>query len=132
MPNLNVLKPLPLERFVALVRRARVLVVVLKPGLGDDGHTTIATAHRLGVPLVVSDVPGISDYVTDGVDARLVSPGDPVALAEAVAAVWNEPAEGARLAEAGRGREAERCLVAVEGVVSAVRAACDGLVSTGG
>lgn len=130
LPNLTVLKPVPLERFVALVRRARVLVVVLKPGLGDGGHTTIATAHRLGVPVVVSDVPGISDYVTDGVDARLVPPGDSEALAEAVAAAWADTAEGARLAAAGRAREAERCAVAVEGLVLAVRAACDGLAST--
>jgi len=120
-------KPLSLVRFVALVRRARVLVVALKPGLGDGGYTTIATAHRLGVPVVVTDVLGTSDHFTDGLEARLVPPGEPGPLAEAIAGLCADPADGAHLAAAGRLREAQRCSVAEERLLEAVRAACDGL-----
>ncbi len=131
LPNLRMMQPLPLPRFVALVRRAGLVVVVLKGGLGDGGHTTIATAHRLGVPVVVTAVPGIVDYATDGVDARMVPPGDAGALAEAIAGLWADPDEAARLVAAGRQRETQRCSLAVDGLVSAIEAAVDGLASAG-
>jgi len=131
LPNLHWLTPLPLQRFVALVRRARLLVVALAPGLGDGGHTTIATAHRLGVPTVVSDVPGVADYVTDGVDARLVPPGDHGALAEAIAEIWADHTGSRGIVAAGRQREAERCRVAGEGLWAALRMATAGLASGG-
>ncbi|MFH2006069.1 MAG: glycosyltransferase [bacterium] len=127
LPNLYSLKPLSLERFIALVRRARLVVVSLQPGQGDGGHTTVATAHRLGVPVIVTDVPGIADYVTDGVDARLVPPGDPSALAAAIEELWNDPAQTEAYTAAGRRTEATRCEAAPGQHRAALKAACEGL-----
>jgi len=124
LPNLRTLKPLPLEQFVALVRRARLVVVGLQPGRGDGGHTTVATAHRLGVPVVVTQLPGIADYVTDGVDALTVPPADPAAMASAIRTLWTDPALRARLADAGRRREAVRCEAAPRQLRAAVRSVC--------
>ncbi len=124
LANLRTLKPLPLERFIALVRRARMVVVGLQPGRGDGGHTTVATAHRLGVPVVVTQLPGIAVYVTDGVDALTVPPADPVALAGAIRTLWDDPALRLRLAEAGRLREATRCEAAPRQLLAAVDGAC--------
>ncbi len=129
LPNLQVMSPLPLARFIALVRRARVLVVTLKAGIGDGGHTTVATAHRVGVPVVVTDVPGISDYVTGDEDAVLVPPGDHRALAEAVEALWMDRVRARRLVDAGMEREARRCEQASREVLAAIRGATQGLES---
>jgi glycosyltransferase involved in cell wall biosynthesis len=121
------LKPVALERFIALVKRARIVVVCLKAGSGDGGHTTVATAHRVGVPVVVTDVPGIRDYVTDGVDARLVPPEDPVALAAAIEELWRDKGLVTRLTAAGRLREKERCQTVRATFLDALESACAGL-----
>lgn len=126
LSNLHWLEPVALERFIALVKRARVVVVCLQAGSGDGGHTTVAAAHRLGVPVVVTDVPGICDYVSDDLDARLVPPGDPAALAAAVEELWHDAALGERLTAAGRLREQERCATARTTVTDALEAACAG------
>ena len=53
-----------------------------------------------GRPIVASDLSPIAEVLTDGRNARLVRPGDPSALADAVRALVAEPAEAARLARA--------------------------------
>jgi glycosyltransferase involved in cell wall biosynthesis len=53
-----------------------------------------------GLPLVSTAVGGVPDLV--GEAAVLVPPGDPAALARAVAALADDPAERSRLAAAGR------------------------------
>ena len=57
-------------------------------------------ALRAGKPLVATAVGGLPDLVGDA--ARLVPHGDPAALAAAVAALLDDPAAAACLAEAGR------------------------------
>ncbi|MDY0000109.1 MAG: glycosyltransferase [Polyangia bacterium] len=127
LENLFWLKPLPLRRFVSLVRRARIVVVGLEAGAGDGGHTTVATAHRMGVPVVTSDVPGILDYVKGGVDAVLVPPEDPAAMAEAIRSLWEDPRRRTSLAEKGRESERVRCEQATAQLREAVDAAIHGL-----
>jgi glycosyltransferase involved in cell wall biosynthesis len=52
-----------------------------------------------GRPIVASDLPSLKEVLADGVNARLVRPDDPVALAAGLAAVLADPAAGAALAE---------------------------------
>ncbi len=59
-----------------------------------------ALAH--GVAVVATPVGVIPEVLQDGVSARLVPPGDDAALAEALAALIDDPAARARLGEAGR------------------------------
>ncbi|HUF48006.1 MAG TPA: glycosyltransferase, partial [Vicinamibacterales bacterium] len=50
-------------------------------------------------PIVASDLPPVREILTDRVNARLVPPGDPVALAAAVAGLVADPAGAGRLVE---------------------------------
>ncbi len=108
LPNVRWLKALALERYIALIKRARLVVVALQPGTGDGGHTTVALAHRLGATVICSDVPGIADYVEDGYNARLVKAADPDSLAEAISNLWKDSDERNRLAQNGRLTEVAR------------------------
>jgi glycosyltransferase involved in cell wall biosynthesis len=64
--------------------------------------TVIIEAMASGVPVVGTDVNGTADLVVDGVTGRLVPPGDPGALANALESVLGDPATAVRLAEEGR------------------------------
>lgn len=55
-----------------------------------------------GVPIVASDLPALREVLTDGVNARLVSPGDPARLAAGIAELLLNPALAASLATMAR------------------------------
>lgn len=59
-------------------------------------------AMLAGTPVVLTDVAGSTDLVTDGVDGRLVPPQDPTALAGAVVELLRRPEEATRLGAEGR------------------------------
>jgi glycosyltransferase involved in cell wall biosynthesis len=58
-----------------------------------------AQAH--GVPIVATDVGGVSEVVTDNVNGLLVPPGRPRALADAVSRLVRDPEMARELASAG-------------------------------
>jgi glycosyltransferase involved in cell wall biosynthesis len=53
-----------------------------------------------GRPIVASDLPAIREVLHDGVDALLVRPGDPRAMADALRRLQQDPSLGSRLARA--------------------------------
>jgi glycosyltransferase involved in cell wall biosynthesis len=55
-----------------------------------------------GLPVVATDIPVLREYLTPGVDALLVPPADPAALAGAMAELMDDDALRLRLADAGR------------------------------
>jgi hypothetical protein len=57
---------------------------------------------------VASDVQGLAEIVDDGRTGLLVPPGDPAALAAAIARVLDDPELAGRLAAAGRADAVER------------------------
>lgn len=65
---------------------------------------SIIEAMACGVPVVAYDTGGVRDLVVDGVTGRLVTPPDPAALADAVAAVVTGPAIAADMRTATRAR----------------------------
>jgi glycosyltransferase involved in cell wall biosynthesis len=75
------------------VRRALAGIdVMCCPSRVVEGGPTIALeAMAAGVPVVGTNVPGISEIVTDGVTGRLVAPGDPRALAAVFAELAADP-----------------------------------------
>lgn len=67
----------------------------------------VMEALALGLPIVATDVGGLTEEFTDGVDAVLVPPRDSVALAEAWARVCTDDALRERLADASLERARE-------------------------
>ena len=70
----------------------RVADIAVVPALGGDGMPrAMLEAAACGRPLVVSDVPGCRQFVRPGVEGLVVPPGDPGALAEALASLAGDP-----------------------------------------
>ncbi len=108
LPNVRWLDPLALESYIALLKRARLVVVALQAGSGDGGHSTVSLAHRLNAAVVCTRVPGIMDYVADGINARLVPPEDPDSLAAAIRELWEDPGLRRKLTQGGYQTEMTR------------------------
>ena len=84
------------------------------PALLLQHQLSVLSTHYEGMPLALlegmaagcavigSAVPGVREVISDGVDGRLVAPGDPVALADALEALLRSPELGARLGTAAR------------------------------
>jgi len=66
----------------------------------DSGSLRLAC--DLGTPVVATAVGSFREFLTDGVTARLVEPGDERALAQALGDVLASPAAAARMAAAAR------------------------------
>jgi glycosyltransferase involved in cell wall biosynthesis len=69
---------------------------------GEGLSGAIRESMAAGVPVVAGDVGGNGELVEDGVTGRLVSPGDPDALASALLGLLDDPDEARRLGAAGR------------------------------
>jgi glycosyltransferase involved in cell wall biosynthesis len=85
----------------AFFRRADLLVL---PHRTVDVSGVLFAGLAFGKPMVLSDVGGFRELVEEHGAGRLVPPGDPRALGEAIAELLAEPADRERLA--GRARAA--------------------------
>jgi glycosyltransferase involved in cell wall biosynthesis len=76
------------------LEQCRFAVIPLRPdsGIWSVGASTVLQAQAMGKPVVCTRLPGIADYVEDGVTGILVPPGDPDAMAEAIDSLWRDPA----------------------------------------
>ncbi len=75
--------------------------VFVLPSTGNEGTSqVIPQAMLCGVPVVASTAGGLTEVVRHRETGLLVPPGDPVALADAVYALYKEPSEAARLVDA--------------------------------
>ena len=59
-------------------------------------------AAACGVPAVAFDVGGIGEWLTDGINGRLVHAGDAPAMADAIAGLLSDPAQRRHLADGAR------------------------------
>jgi L-malate glycosyltransferase len=62
----------------------------------------VMEAMAAGLPVVATNVGGIPELVADGITGRLVSSGDPIALADAVLEIIESPDRAASFGRAGR------------------------------
>ncbi len=88
-------------------RRADAFVqasVVLADGDRDGVPNALLEAMASGLPVVASAVSGIPEAVEDGRSGLLVAPGDPRALADAIARVLETPGLAASLGGGARTR----------------------------
>ncbi|GAB3160466.1 glycosyltransferase family 4 protein [Myceligenerans halotolerans] len=86
---------------------ARAVVVVVPSRVEPFGNVAVQ-ALRAERPLVVSRTQGLAEIVRDGETGLSVPPGDPAALAGAVAELLDDPERAATLAAAGRKDAQER------------------------
>ena len=85
---------------VALLREADLFVLPAKeaPSGDRDGlPNVLLEAASQGLAIVASDFAGIPEFIRDGVDGRLVPPGDVEALASAIEALARDPTARAAL-----------------------------------
>jgi hypothetical protein len=77
--------PVSPERFTELSRDATVVVVPLRVGTDRSaGQQTYLNAMALGKPVIVTDAPGVRDYIDDRETGLIVPAGDTEALAGAI------------------------------------------------
>jgi glycosyltransferase involved in cell wall biosynthesis len=78
--------------------------VLIHPSLAESTPTVVLEAMACELPVVVADVGGVREAVTDGVEGFVVPPRDPDAMAEALRTLWVDPELGPRMGRAGRAR----------------------------
>lgn len=78
------------------------LEVAVFPSVGPGVPTALLEAAALGRPIVASRVEGIDELFEQGSEIRLVTPGDPRALAAAIADVLSDPAAARAMGERAR------------------------------
>ena len=77
--------PVSRERFAELLREAGVVVVPIRAGIDRSaGQQTYLNAMALGKPVIVTDTPGVRDYIDDRETGLIVPPGDAEALVGAI------------------------------------------------
>jgi Glycosyl transferases group 1 len=122
-PNL-VVSQLSVSEYNRRTASASVVVVPLRPRPDrGSGQTTYLNAMALGKALVVTDVAGVRDYITNGETGLIVPPGDARRLAAAIRTLLDDPEYALRIGAAARrealqhfgpGRYAQRLLEAVD------------------
>ncbi len=82
--------------------RASVVALALKPNLHVSGMSVLLEAMACSRAVVVTDTPGLREYVRDGETGVVVQPGDADALATAVGDLLADPDRARDLGVAGR------------------------------
>lgn len=85
-----------------LIGGATLHCIPLHNGNYSAGQTVLLRAMAQGKAVVVSDTPGVHDYVRPNETAVLVPPGDANALRAALLRLWNDQAERERIGEAAQ------------------------------
>jgi phosphatidylinositol alpha-mannosyltransferase len=89
-------------------RRLRGADVFCAPSLGGESFgVVLLEAMAAGTPIVASDIPGYRHAARPGIEAELVPPGDPAALAGAITRVLSDRALAADRVAAGEQRAEE-------------------------
>jgi phosphatidylinositol alpha-mannosyltransferase len=90
------------------VARLRGASVFCAPALGGESFgVVLLEAMAAGTPVVASDIPGYGNVARADLDATLVPPGDPAALAAALRRALADDDLAVRLRAAGRARAEE-------------------------
>jgi glycosyltransferase involved in cell wall biosynthesis len=107
-PHVELLYNLPLSALRALYAGAACVAVPCRPNAYAAGNTVLLEAMAMGKAVVASATAGLAEgyRLTDGVNCRLVPPGDAAALRAAVLEILADPGRAAQW-----GAEARRTVV---------------------
>ncbi len=87
--NIRIVMPDPVE-FRNLMAKSKIVVVPLKKDLFQSaGQQTYLNAMRMGKPVVVSEAPGVRDYIQHGKTGFIVPPEDINALRDALKKIFS-------------------------------------------
>lgn len=100
--NVTWLEPQPYPVYLRLMLGARLVVIPLKAVPYSVGLVDLLTAMAGGKAIVLSCSGGAAEYLQDGVDGRLVRPGDAVELRQVLIDLLRRPSEIQRLGLAAR------------------------------
>jgi glycosyltransferase involved in cell wall biosynthesis len=88
-PRITIGAPVP---HAAVPRALADIDVLCCPSVVAEGGPTVAIeAHAVGTPVIGTRIGGLAELVTDGVNGRLVAPGDWRALAAVVQDIVRDP-----------------------------------------
>lgn len=85
-----------------VARIARGFEMFVLSSLTEGYSIALMEACALGLPIVATTVGGNGEIVEDGLNGLLVPPADPVALADAIVSLLDDPRRSARMGDAGR------------------------------
>lgn len=85
-----------------LIEFLRDLDIYVHASLGEGLSTALLQAMAVGLPIVASNVPGITELMADRDVGVLVAPEDPEAIAAAIAALVRVPSRRHSLGQASR------------------------------
>ena len=111
-----------------LYARSRFVVVPILPASDtDNGVTAILEAMAMGKPVICSRVKAQTDVIREGVTGFYVPPGDPEALRDAIAYLWDHPDKAVEMGREGRSHvEANHTM---EGFYEGVEWAVEGAIA---
>ncbi len=89
-PNTQLHFNIPKEKYLALLRGARLVVISLKDGTSSRGQVVYLETIRYGKPAICSRVGGIVDYVDHERTGWLVPPEDPEQLKIAIESCFSD------------------------------------------
>ncbi len=93
------------DRIPSLYRKADIFVL---PSFTESCPLTVIEAMATGLPVVASEVGGMSELISDGKDGLLVRPGDPAQLAERIISLLGDRRLRKRLGARARAKTEER------------------------
>lgn len=89
-PNFTVHADIPHDRYLDLLKRARIVVIPLQVHAYSSGQVALLEAMALGKPVVCTKVLGTEDYVQHGSNGLMVPPGDDAALIAAIDSILGD------------------------------------------
>lgn len=85
-----------------VLERLRNFNLFVSSSLWEGLPSVIIEAMAIGLPVVATDIPGTREIISDGVNGKLVQPHDPLALADAIIEMIDNPQMRRELSHAGQ------------------------------
>lgn len=87
-----------------ILSKCRFVVIPLRPkaSMWCSGSSSVLQTQAMGKPIIVTYLPGISEYVKDGETGFLVEGNNPTALAETIDYLWQNPERAEAMGQRGQ------------------------------
>ncbi len=95
--QVTLLSHIPFKQLRMLYAQAKLVVIPLCNVDYAAGVNSVLEAMAMARPVIVSQTPGISDYIINNETGVFSPPGDPAALRDTILSLWEHPAELDRL-----------------------------------